>query len=170
MTALMVLLISSLASAPGPPTAASAGPPDGELAALGALIVGQWEGENSRHVHEWGVGRRLIRSRSYAPGEGDEEWALVSEGVWYWDGEEGVIRGLHFAVGMPMDRMEYRTVVKNDEVVHDLRTHGEMPGRFVETWTFEDDRYEWTLERPTESGPERMMGGSYRRIHRGGVG
>ena len=44
------------------------------LQALGDLIVGSWEAADSRHVIEWGVGRKLIRARSYFPSE--DGWRL----------------------------------------------------------------------------------------------
>lgn len=165
MTTLTMLLTSCLvAGFAGPAAVGPDARPQAELEALGGLIVGTWEGSGSRHVHEWGVGRQLIRSRSYVSGEATDEWVLVSEGIWYQDEERGAVRGLVFAEGMPMHRMEYRSRVDGNEVVHDLRTYGDQPGRFVETWTFGSGRYEWRLERPTEEGPEVLMSGSYRRV------
>jgi len=143
--------------------AQESGPAGGpQLEALGELIVGTWEAPDSRQVHEWGVGRRLIRSRGYFMQDGD--WVLVSEGIWFRDDEAGVIRGIHFAVAMPVERFDYRTTVEGDEVVHQLETHGPTTGRFVETWTFDDAGYIWRLERPTDDGLERVMGGAYRRV------
>lgn len=137
-----------------------------ELEALGALAVGTWEASGSRHVLEWGVGRRLIRSRSYFA-DGDD-WTLTSEGMWYWDSEAGSIRGIVLAVGMPVERFEYTTRVEGSEVIHDLEAFGAMAGEFVETWAFEGDRYRWTLERPADDGRERMMGGEYEKAESGG--
>jgi len=130
------------------------------LESLGAPLVGTWEVPGSRQVHEWGVGRKLLRSRGYAGAEGD--WTLVSEGVWYWDDPSETLRGVHLAAGMPVDRFEYETTVEGDTVVHRLRafTEGEdAVQRFVETWAFSDDAYEWRLERVGPDGLEPVMGG-----------
>lgn len=135
--------------------------PDPPLAALAGLVLGSWEAPGSRHVHEWGVGRRLIRSRSYL--RAGEEWTLVSEGMWWWDENGGTLRGIHFTVGMPMDRMEYATRVEGGRVIHDLRTFGAEEGRFREVWEFEGDGYSWSLEEPSGDGFRRIMGGEYSR-------
>ena len=161
----LALVVVLAGSAPGPLAAQAAGG-EGALAELGARMVGTWEADGSRHVHEWGVGRRLIRSRSYASAEGG--WTLVAEGMWWWDEEAGAVRGLHFAVGMPMDRMEYRSRVDGDRVVHELRTFGAAEAVFRETWVFEGDAYRWTVEQPAPGGYERLMGGAYRRVSEAG--
>ncbi len=135
-----------------------------ELERLGDLIVGTWTAEDSRHVIEWGVGHRLIKSQSFFLVDG--EWSLVSEGFWFWDGEADLIRGTHLAIGMPADRFEYETVVKSDEVVHDLTAFGATREHYVETWTFDGEGYDWRLEQPTPDGPQRIMGGRYQKAER----
>lgn len=163
-----VLAVPAAGQDTGEATGTAVPTPPAALAALGDLILGTWEADGSRHHNEWGVGRRVIRSRSWSiTGEGT---ALVSEGVWWWDGEAQTLRGLHFAVGMPMERMEYETRVEGSRVVHDLRTFGGMEGRFLETWTFAGDGYEWTLERPADGTPQRVMGGRYQRVDAGSGG
>lgn len=149
------------------PGGAAGGPAPGpeELEALGALVVGEWQAPGSHHVFEWGVGRRLLRSRSYVPS--DSARRLVSEGQWFWDGQAGVIRGVVLADGMPFNRMEYRTRVDGDRVVHHLRTFGPAVREYVETWTFTADAYRWELEEVTEAGREPLMSGIYERVDPG---
>ena len=151
--------------APGPPGPAllhaqeAPGAASAELAAFGGLVVGTWEDEaGSRHRFEWSVGRQAIRSRSYAPGEDGAE--LVSEGFWFRDPEDGVIRGRVVAVGMDIDLFEYTSRVEDGEIVHDLVTHGALAGRFVERWIFDGDSYRWSLEQDGQP----LMGGVYRRV------
>ena len=163
---LAIALLGLLTAPAAGQTPTGPGPADGAdaLRAFGDLAVGTWEAPGSRHVMEWGVGDRVIRARSWvADGEG---WRLASEGMWFWDGEEEVVRGTHVVVGMPMDRMEYRTRVEGDTVVHDLDTFGgPMAGSFVETWVFEGDGYRWRLEQPGADGAmQRVLGGAYERV------
>ena len=137
-----------------------------QLEALGALVAGEWETADSRHVFEWGVGRRVLRSRSYFSEGGG--WRLVSEGQWFWDAQAGVIRGTVLADGMPFHRMEYRARVDGDRVVHRLRTFGPATPEYVETWTFTGNEYRWQLEEATETGREPVMSGVYRRVDTSG--
>ncbi|MGD2070764.1 MAG: hypothetical protein PVI57_18975 [Gemmatimonadota bacterium] len=56
-----------------------------QLDSLGARLVGTWESEDGRQFHEWGVGRRLIRSRYRAVVEADR---VVHDLRAYGDGVE----------------------------------------------------------------------------------
>lgn len=161
-TALVLTGLSASALLVSPSSAAAQASGGGDDAATGALarfgerMVGTWEGDGSRHVFEWGVDRRAIRSRSYgADGEG-----LVSEGFWFWDPEDRVIRGRVVATGMGIDLFEYTTRLEEDQIVHELAAHGPMGGDFVERWVFEDVGYRWSLEQ----GGEIHMSGSYVRV------
>lgn len=129
-----------------------------ELAAFGARMIGTWEGDDSRHEFAWGVDERVVKSASYFPDGND--WTLVSEGWWYWDPAIGAVRGQTVAIGMGIDLFEYTSRLSENQIVHELRTHGEMAGAFVERWTFEADRYTWELEQDGE----RLMGGTYQRV------
>lgn len=120
-------------------------------------MVGAWQAQDSRHVFEWGVGERVVKSRSYFP-EGDG-WTLVSEGFWYWDPTDQVIRGRTVAVGMGIDLFEYTTRLTGDEIIHEMVAHGPMSGEFVERWSFDGDGYTWSIEQDGEE----LMGGRYER-------
>jgi hypothetical protein len=139
---------------------AQAEPASDPLTAFGARLVGTWEGGDSRHVFAWGLGQRVLESTSYIQRGGT--WEVVSKGWWYWDPAVGAVRGTTVAVGMGIDLFEYTARVEGEEIVHDLVTHGDLAGRFVERWRFEPDgsAYTWTL---LQEG-ERLMGGSYRRV------
>ena len=128
------------------------------LEAFGALVVGEWTSEGSRHEFTWGVGRQVIRSQSWF-GEA-QSWTLVSEGWWYWDPSEESIRGQTVAVNMGIDLFEHRSRVEGSEVVSDLVSHGEFGGEFVERWTFDDSGYDWILE---QNG-QRVMESRYTRL------
>ncbi len=153
-----VPLLLSLALLAGLPAAFGEEKP---LEALGALVAGDWRADDSRHVFEWGVGRKALRSRSYARSEG--EWKLVSEGLWFWDPGEEAIRGVVVAIAMPVDLFEYRAQVRDSEVVHDLVAHGPSGGEYVERWVFGDGSYRWSLEVEREGKTETIMGGTYER-------
>ena len=144
--------------------AAAAQDATGELEAFGALVVGTWRADDAKHVHTWGVGKKLIHSASYFLVDG--EWKLVSEGIWYWDDQERTIRSTHVAIDMPVERFEYRTEVKGALVEHELTAYGSQPGDFVEIWSFHEDGYDWRLESPDDRGT-RVMGGSFRRTDGG---
>ena len=132
------------------------------LADFGALVVGAWEDEGSRHVHEWGVGQRVITSKSYT--RSADAWQLVSEGMWFWDPTEDAIRGVVVALGMPVELFEYRSEVRGRDVVHSLFAHGQGGGRFVERWRFVEGAYAWTLEQVSDGSVETLMGGRYRMV------
>lgn len=134
-----------------------------QLEAFGELVVGVWEAPDSRHVHEWGVGRKLIKSSSYFLAD-DGSWSLVSEGIWYWDAEAEVIRGTLLAIEMPLDRFEYSSRVEGSRVVHRLRAVGAEVLEYRETWTVSDATYDWVLEEESPTGWTRVMGGTYTRV------
>ena len=136
--------------------------PAGQLDALGALVVGEWEAEDSRHVLEWGVGQRVIRSRSYHKSE--QGWTLVGEGMWFWDAKQSTIRGVVVAIGMPVDLFDYRSEVRDGEIVHKLSAQGPAGGEFVERWIFADNEYRWSLEVQNKGEAEAIMGGAYQRV------
>lgn len=129
------------------------------LEAFGALVVGEWQSEGSRHEFSWGVGRRAIHSRSWFGDPGS--WTLVSEGFWYWDPGEGTIRGRTVAIDMGIDLFEHRSRVDGRSVVSDLVSHGDFGGVYVERWTFDDAGYDWVLE---QDGA-RVMGARYTKVH-----
>lgn len=148
---------------PEPPGAAH-GPaqvPGGALEAFGALAVGEWTAEDARNTLTWGVGRKIIHSKSYFLLQG--EWTLVSEGVWYADPSGAGVRGVVVAIEMPVELFEYRSEVRGESIVHQLVGHGEMGGEYRETWSFDDEGYEWTLETEAEGAMQRVMGGAYQR-------
>lgn len=153
--AIPILLLAATALGPRPAAA------ENELQAFGALVEGTWVGDGTRHVFEWGVGRRALRSRTYS-GTGDR-WTLVGEGMWFWDADAGAIRGVAVAVGMPVDLFEYRSAVRGVEIVHSLAAQGPMGGQFVERWQFAEGEYSWALETAGDGPRERLMGGTYRR-------
>lgn len=136
--------------------------PDGEaeLRAFGALVVGEWVSEDSRHVFAWTEDSTAIRSSSFFPA--DTGWTQVSQGRWWWDPDAGTVRGEVDTENMPFDRMEYRSEVEDGRVVHQLRTHGEGVEEFVEVWTFDADAYRWALYRPGQTGDPIMDGRYYR--------
>ena len=145
----------------GAPAEALAQEPN-PLRPVADLVLGSWEAEDSRNVLEWGLGERFIRSRSYFPAGGD--WTLVSEGMWWWDAEAGAIKGIAFAVSMPVERFEYTSRVEGTTIIHDLQAFGAMGGGMREIWEVGPDAYEWQLVQPGPDGDTPLMGGRYQRV------
>ena len=137
----------------------AAPPANGALAAFAELVVGEWKAADSRHVLEWGVGQTAIRSRGYFMIAG--EWKLVSEGLWYADPAGEGVRGIVVATDMPVTLFEYHSRVRDQTVVHDLLSHGEQGGRYVETWEFALEGYRWTLQQERDGLLAKIMGGKY---------
>ncbi len=137
-------IVGTLCLALGSPAAGQQQDSSTELEAFGALVVGQWDADGSRHEFTWGVGRRVVRSQSWF-GDGDE-WTLVSEGWWYWDPVEETIRGQTVAENMGIDLFEHRSRVEGRVIVSGLVSHGDFGGVYVERWTFDDRGYDWVLE------------------------
>jgi len=135
--------------------------PTSPLETFGALAVGEWNAPDSRHVLEWGVGRKIIHSRSYFLS--GQEWVLVSEGIWYEDPSGSGVRGVSVAIEMPVDLFEYHSEVRGEAIVHRLVSYGAMGGEYRETWQFDDEGYRWTLEQDKDGALQRVMGGAYRR-------
>ncbi|MGB5343539.1 MAG: hypothetical protein WBN87_03315 [Thermoanaerobaculia bacterium] len=127
-------------------------------------IVGRWESGDSYHVIEWGVGGKVVFSRSYFVVEGADQ--LVSEGWWLWHPATKVIQGTAVAVGMPFDLLEMETRFEEGNLVSDLvgvAADGSRQ-RYRETWEFTDeDHYTWTLYALGDEGETVMMNGKYRR-------
>ena len=42
----------------------------------------------------------------------------MSEGMWFWDARQQQIRGAAVATGMPVELFEYRSTIREKEVVH----------------------------------------------------
>ena len=135
--------------------------PTTPLEAFGALAVGEWDASDSRHVLEWGVGRKIIHSKSYF--RSGEQWTLVSEGIWYANPSGNGVLGLAVAIEMPVDLFEYHSEIRGDTIVHQLVSHGAMGGKYLETWQFVGDGYRWELEQDKDGVMQRVMGGAYRR-------
>lgn len=162
----LVLLLASAASAWSPAAICAqrvgnegvSSDGDDEWSRFGAHTVGTWEAEDSRHVFTWGVGKRVVFSRSYFPTP--DGWSLVSEGIWYWDPSIEAIRGTTIAIGMPVELLQYTTRLEGDDIVHELRAVGPMGGDYVERWRMEPDGYAWTLEQDGQQ----VMEGRYRRV------
>lgn len=127
-------------------------------------IVGRWESGDSYHVIEWGVGGKVVFSRSYSVVDGADQ--LVSEGWWLWHPATKVIQGTAVAVGMPFDLLEMETRFEEGNLVSDLvgvAVDGSRQ-RYRETWEFTDeDHYTWTLYALGDEGETVMMTGTYER-------
>ena len=141
---------------------ANAADPADPMAPFGRLIGGEWHLGDSYQVFEWGVGRRNVRSFSYTLVEG--EYALVSEGTWYWHPQEKVYKGIFVAMGMGIGVFEYETKFEGNTMVNKLKTFDADGNEehHAETWEFIDhDHYVWTLFSQTEEGPKKTMEGTF---------
>ena len=134
-----------------------------QLEPFDALVGGAWHLDGSYQVFEWGVGRELVRAKSYAIAGADT--SLVSEGMWFWHPGEDAIQGLVAAVGMPISLFEYVTRVEGDRFSHQLTAYGDMGGAYTEEWDLTDaNHYQWTLyDGPAPAGSP-MMSGTFERV------
>ena len=152
---LMIAILSVI------PTTSMAG--DNPLAPFDP-IVGRWESGDSYHLIEWGVGEKVVFSRSYSVVDGADQ--LVSEGWWLWHPATKAIQGTAVAVGMPFDLLEMETRFEEGNLVSDLVGVAADGSRqdYRETWEFTDDtHYVWKLLSETPDGPQEVMSGTYAR-------
>ena len=91
-----------------------------------------------------------------------EAFGGLAVGEWETEDSRHVLEwGVAVATGMPVELFEYRSTIREKEVVHELEAQGPAGGKFVERWRFDGGEYSWTLENP--QGGEPLMGGTYRR-------
>lgn len=134
------------------------------LAPFERFVGGQWHLEGSYQEFEWGVGRRVVRSRGYFLEDGKPK--LVAEGIWFWHPGEKRIKGIFAAIDMPVVFFDYTTRFEGSKMVSDLRSYGAKgtESTYVETWDFKDDtHFVWKLMKQTPEGLREEMGGTYTR-------
>ena len=128
-------------------------------------IIGRWESGDSYHLIEWGVGGKVVLSKSYFVVEGEDQ--LVSEGWWLWHPSAKAIQGTAVAVGMPFEGLEMVTRCEEGNLISDLVGVAPEGSRqtYRETWEFtDDDHYTWTLCLVGAEGETEMMSGRYERV------
>ena len=158
-TTVLFALIAAALLLLGPANAADPADP---MAPFKRLVGGEWHHGDTYQVFEWGVGRRNVRSFSYALVDG--EYTLVSEGTWYWHPQENAFKGIFVAVGMGIDVFEYQTKFEDNTMVNKLKTFDADGNEehHAETWEFIDENhYVWTLFSQTEDGPRKTMEGTF---------
>jgi hypothetical protein len=126
------------------------------------LIGGQWHLEGSYQEFEWGIDRRLVKSRNYFIVEGKPK--LVAEGMWFWHPGEKQIKGVFTGIDMPVLFFDYTTRFEKNKMINDLRAYdtNQIETLYVESWDFTDDsHYVWELSTKTPDGLQYLMGGTY---------
>jgi len=137
---------------------------DNPLAPFERLIGGKWYFEGSYHVFEWGVGQKMVHTRSYFTSDGKDR--LVSEGSWFFHPKNGEIKGHVAATDMGIDLFTYTTRFDGDRMLNDLTAYSEdgAVSTYLEEWVFTGkDAYEWSLYARTENGLAKAMGGTFTR-------
>jgi hypothetical protein len=128
------------------------------------LIGGEWHLDNSFQVFEWGVGKTSVKVKSYINTEGGA--ILVTEGMWFWHPADNKLKGSFTAIQMPVVYFDYETQVIENQFKHKIKTYtsvGELT-EYQETWQFiNDNAYEWTLLRKTDTGYIKDMTGTFKR-------
>ncbi len=128
------------------------------------LVGGKWQLEGSYQEFEWGLGRRMVKSRGYVAIEGEPK--LVSEGIWFWHPGEKQIKGVFTAIDMPVVFFDYTTRFEGNKMLNDLRAYGVNGSEthYIETWEFTDDtHYVWSLSKKTPDGLQEEMSAIYSR-------
>ena len=134
------------------------------LAPLAHLVGGQWRGQiklldgtviRARHIYEWGLGGKIIKSKTYgALGDGPE--ALVYEGLFAWHPEKKKIAFLEVAA---YGGTNEGTIEPEGSALHYVWTQYSSSGATVykETLLFPDnDHYTSEAHKKTDSGWEKF--------------
>lgn len=175
----LVLLCGSVAvtadePAPQPQTTAQAKSesPAHPLAPLAHLMGGQWRGQiklidgtviRARHVYEWGLGGKILKSKTYgAIGDGPE--ALVYEGLFAWHPEK---KAIGFQEVAAYGGTNEGTIEPEGNALHYFWTQYSSDGVTVykETLLFPDnDHYTSEAYKKTDEGWEKFTAeSSFRR-------
>lgn len=137
---------------------------DNPLAPFERLIGGQWQLDDSYQTFEWGVGQKMLHTKSYFVQDGQP--ALVSEGSWFWHPGHEAIKGHHAAVAMGIDLFTYTTHFEGERMVNTLKTYAEdgSATKYLEIWEFTGpNSYEWSLYPEAGESEEKVMGGTFTR-------
>lgn len=173
----VVILLAAVALPPlpapaqsEPPAKAAAAPPN-PLEPLGHLVGGEWHGKlelvdgaviRARHVFEWGLGRRILKSKTYgAVGDGPEQ--LVYEGVYGWHPEKKAIVFREFSA---FNSVNEGTVTPEGNALHYAWAEHSSKGvtEYRETLRFPDtDHYVSEGDRKTGDGWEKCVESAFRR-------
>ena len=160
--AALFALSALTATAPAPTPQGHSTQVDNPTSVL-APFVGEWiaGGEwadgrpfYTRHVFEWGVGKRLLKVRSYAGSPEDE--TLLFESVYGWHPKHGALRMTSYA----SFGVVYEGSISKEEdgvFVQPYSGYGPGPsGAYVQEFRFLDaDRYVWSSYETTED--ERVL-------------
>ena len=134
------------------------------LAPFEPLIGGTWHAENSYQRFEWGVGKKMVLTKSYFLVESGQK--LVSEGAWFYHPGRKEIKGHMAAIEMKIDLFTYTTRFEGSKMVSDLTVYLEDGGKqaYLETFDFTgEDRYDWVLFEKTEEGLKESMKATFTR-------
>lgn len=124
-------------------------------------FIGTWKLDNAEQVFEWGVGRTLVRARSYRITETGRH--LVGEGVWFWHPGEAQIMGYSTATGMPVELFDYTTSFKENKMVSDLYAYDKngKASQYREIMEMtSDSTYRWMLIQEGKT----IMEGTFNRL------
>jgi hypothetical protein len=138
--------------------------PENPLAPFARLVGGTWQMEDSYHTFEWGVGGKMVNTRSYFTVEGKR--VLVSEGSWFWHPGRQEIKGHMAAIEMGIDLFSYTTRFEGNKMVSDLTSYGPdgQASHYQEEFTFTgENTYEWVLYAKKDGGLQQVMKGLFTR-------
>jgi uncharacterized protein YndB with AHSA1/START domain len=160
--------------APQPQAAAQANPAAvaDPLAPLARLVGGQWRGEiklldgaviRARHVFEWGLGGKILKSKTYGAFS-DRPEQLVYEGLFAWHPEK---KKITFQEVAAYGGTNEGTIEPEGNALHYHWTQSSSSGAtiFKETLIFPDnDHYTSEAYKQTENGWEKFtLSSSFRR-------
>lgn len=154
----------ALVALPLSPGSALAGDPPEPMRGFDRLVGGCWRLEATCQEFRWGLDGRHLISRSVVRSDSGEQ--VVSEGAWFYHPEARAAVGYFVARGMGVELFEYRTRFEGEVMVSRVAAWGSDGVRqdYEERWTFTDrDHYLWELFEATESGPSRVMHGTFER-------
>ena len=129
------------------------------------LIGGKWEmKDGTYHTFEWGLGKRSVKAKTYFKVE--DEYVLVSEGLWFWHPGEKLIKGYFTAKNMPFVFMEFTTKFEDRKMINKLKAIAKdgKVSHYSSTWSpIGKDGYSWKLFTGEEGSLKEVMKGDFKR-------
>ncbi len=135
------------------------------LAPFTRFIGGRWQLGNSYQEYRWGLDKQSVQVSGFVIQNGQPR--MVSQGHWYWHPGEKQIRGMFFAVDMPVWLFDYQARFTGNTLKASLTAYDKdnRATRYQEHWRFSGpDSYQWQLFSQNNGQPTLAMDGQFTRV------
>jgi hypothetical protein len=162
--ATLVLFAGSVARAEDKPV-------ENKLAALerfvGEWVVdGQWTGGEALHargVYEWGLGKKILRARTYVK-NGEQEYQRY-EGVMAWHPDKKSLYEISFAYDGAINEVLIESKDRDTLRIGYRPFHADKPQPVRQTLTFvDDDHFRWVVELQQGAEWKQLIDATWRRV------